>query len=221
LRFVMGDKFRGVYVHKDSGWTATLGRQYLGWFREHAQAVSARIAAEIEQTGSAYDVREPVIDGDTVLIPLHGRRGVFYGYSRIDLADYELVRPTAWTLDRKGYAVGRPAGASNAVPMHRLIVYGLEVGGVTDHVSGDKLDNRRCNLRRCTTKENTRNTRLAKNNTSGKKGVRETACGMWQARITVDREEIHLGNYASKELAAAAYDEACKKLHGLFASPNQ
>lgn len=216
----MSEKFRGVFKHKDAGWTATIGRKYLGWFGEHSDAVAARIAAEIEQTGAPYDVREPVLDGDVMLVPLHGRRGVFYGYCRVDVSDFHIVRDTAWTLSPAGYAVGRPSGAGKVVALHRLLVHGLNGGGVTDHINGDKLDNRRSNLRVCTPKENSRNTRLAKNNSSGKKGVRKTAHGKWQARITVDMREIHIGNFETKELAAEAYDDACRKLHGLFASTN-
>lgn len=124
-------------------------------------------------------------------------------------------------MDPRGYAVGRPAGHSNNVTMHRLLVHGLEKGGgSTDHQDGNKLNNRRANLRKCNKAENARNTRLAKNNTSGKKGVRQTPEGRWKARITVNRREIHIVVYATKDEAAAAYDAASLMHHLEFASPN-
>lgn len=216
----MSKKFRGVYRHADNGWTAGISGKYIGWFRDYDSAVSARIAAEIEQIGKPYDVREIEIRGDIALIPMHGRKGVFYGYAVIDLADLEKVQDTSWTKGATGYAVGRPKGSDKAVPLHRFLIYGMEAGGTTDHINGDTLDNRRANLRKCTTKENTRNTKLAKNNTSGRKGVRKTKEGNWKARITVDRKEIHIGHYSTIEEASAAYDAAALMMHGEFARTN-
>ncbi|MDT4872900.1 AP2 domain protein [compost metagenome] len=104
--------------------------------------------------------------------------------------------------------------------MHRWLVLGREKGGGVDHRDGNKLDNRRGNLRQATQGQNAKNTRLARNNTSGFKGVSRTAEGRWRARITVDRKEIRLGVFGTPEEAAAAYDKAAKQMHGEFASPN-
>lgn len=216
----MVDKFRGVHEHKDGGYIATIGRKYVGYFAEHADAVRARIDAEIAHIGKPYDVREIEVHEDFALIPMHGRNGVFYGFTKIDLNDLDLVRQISWTLNQNGYAVGRPAGSPSTVALHRFLLYGLEKAGATDHANGDKLDNRRGNLRKCTARENSRNTRLAKNNTSGFKGVRKTAHGMWNARIMVDRKNVHIGNYHTIEEATAAYDAAALIHHGKFASPN-
>lgn len=216
----MSKKFRGVYKHADNGWTAGLSGKYIGWFRDYESAVAARIAAEIEQIGKPYDVREIQINGDTALIPMHGRKGIFYGYTAIDLSDLAAVSEISWTLNPNGYAVGRPKGSAKAVPLHRFLLYGMESGGTTDHIDGDRLNNRLSNLRKCSNAENCRNTTLSKNNTSGKKGVRKTSHGRWQARITVDRKEIHIGNYATPGEASAAYDAAALMLHGEFARTN-
>ena len=104
--------------------------------------------------------------------------------------------------------------------MHRWIVFGGKEGSGVDHSDGDKLNNRRGNLRKATQSQNSKNTLLAKNNTSGFKGVSKTAEGRWRARITVERKEIHLGVFDTKADAAAAYDAAALQLHGEFASPN-
>lgn len=214
------NKFRGVHRHADKGWTVTLGSEYLGWFSEEGLAIAARIQGEIDKYGQAFDRREIEIHEDHAKIPLHGHRGVFYGWSVIDLDDLPAVSPIAWTLGSNGYAVGRPAGHGGAIALHRFIVYGLEKGGVTDHINGDRLNNRRLNLRECTPKQNARNTGLAKNNTSGFKGVRLTKHGKWNARIMVDRKNVHIGNYETRAEAAAAYDSAALMMHMEFSRTN-
>jgi hypothetical protein len=219
------EKFRGCTAHKDGGWVATIGVDgkgiYLGWFRTHQEAVNARIQGEIEHFGAVFDRREIEVMDDHARIPLHGRAGKFYGYALVDIGDLEIVRGISWTRDPRGYVVGRPAGHGGSVTMHRLIIHGLDKsGGCTDHKDGNRLDNRRCNLRSCTNKENTRNTRIAKNNSTGFKGIRKTKNGRWNARITANMKEIHIGNYATMEEAAAAYDAASLIHHLDFASPN-
>lgn len=156
---------------------------------------------------------------DHIRVPLHGRKK-FHGWALASLEDFDKIRRTCWTLGSNGYPVGRPPGSRNAVALHRFLIFGLENGGLVDHRDGNTLDARRGNIRKATYQGNARNTRIAKNNSTGFKGIRLTARGRWNARITVDRREIHIGNYATKEEAAAAYDEAARRLHKEFASPN-
>lgn len=215
------EKFRGVYAHKEGGWTATIGKCYLGWFRTHEEASQARISAEIERYGQQLERKPVEIHGDIALIPLHGRGVKFYGYAKIDADDLPIVEPTSWTVDGRGYVVGRPPQSERPVTLHRWLTVGLDKGGAhTDHVNRDKLDNRRSNLRQCTQKQNARNTRIASNNSTGFKGVRKTKAGRWVARITVDRKHIYIGTYSTIEEAAAAYDAAALIMHMEFASPN-
>lgn len=123
-----------------------------------------------------------------------------------DLSDLDLLVPYRWDVTAKGYARGwRCAGGKTInVRMHRLICPtppGLEV----DHINGDKLDNRRCNLRAVTSAQNSWNAGLSARNTSGRKGV--SYCGRrnrWHAYITVHGQRIHLGFYKCIDEAIAA-----------------
>lgn len=218
-------KFRGVYAHKDGGWTASIGvggkNLYLGWFADFDAAKSARLAAEVRHFGRVFDRREVETDGVTAKLPLHGQRGTFHGWALVDHADLEITQGIAWTKDARGYVVGRPAGFANSVTLHRwLLVGGAKGKLIVDHENRDRLDNRRGNLRSATTNENAQNTSLAKNNTSGFKGVSRAARGRWRARIWADGKERLIGYFETREAAAAAYDAEAKVLHGAFASPN-
>ena len=157
---------------------------------------------------------------DRILVPLHGRKK-FYGWAIADLSDFAEISKTCWTLDARGYVTGRPPNAENCVPLHRFLMMGLSKGGLVDHRTGDKLDCRRSNLRMATRAGNAQNTRLAKNNSTGFKGIRLTSHGKWNARITVNHKEKHVGNYGTREEAAAAYDIAAMEYHGEFASTNE
>src|SRR5262245_34597473 len=122
----------------------------------------------------------------------------------VDDSDFYQLRKRRWYFDRyTGYAkthVGR-----TRPKLHRFLMpprAGLEV----DHVNRDKLDNRRANLRYVTHGENGRNC-LRKDCTSGVRGVsrRRPHENVWVARIKLHGRYQHLGSFATKELAAAAY----------------
>jgi hypothetical protein len=92
-------------------------------------------------------------------------------------------------------------------PAHRLaFLYMLgEMPPEIDHLSGERADNRWCNLRSVTRLENTRNKRLYKNSKSGIAGVSWAKnAGKWLASIKVDGSSVHIGLYDSKFEAACA-----------------
>ena len=81
-----------------------------------------------------------------------------------------------------------------------------------DHINHMRLDNRFKNLRVVTNTENGRNSRLSKNNTSGISGVRwRKDIKKWSARIMVNKKEISLGSFSSKQEAIEARNKANKK----------
>ena len=104
--------------------------------------------------------------------------------------------------------------------MHRLMVDAPK-GMHVDHINGNSLDNRKSNLRICTSAENQRNRRATKNNTSGYKGVGWAKQNKkWTAQIQHNGKKIHIGLYEDKEEAARAYDAKAKELHGEYAYLN-
>ena len=107
--------------------------------------------------------------------------------------------------------------------MHREIVAVTDRMIEVDHVNGNALDNRRCNLRLCSHAENGCNyhCRSGRRYTSVFKGVSwYKRYGKWVARITVGRRLMFLGYFADERAAAMAYNAAAERLHGAFACLN-
>lgn len=145
-------------------------------------------------------------------------------FATVDDEDYEWLSRKNWVFLAGGYAATRGQNPvhpekTTQIYMHRLIM-GLTHGDkkYVDHINGDKIDNRRGNLRICTNAENMRNRGRTASNTSGYKGVyRGRQPGRWRALIMVDGKTISLGQYDHPEEAYAAYCKAAAELHGEFA----
>ena len=98
---------------------------------------------------------------------------------------------------------------------HRVIWayhYGEWPSGQIDHINHDRADNRIENLRIVTHSENAKNMRKNAKNASGVMGVSwEKNRSKWQAKITVDRVQRHLGRFDRFEDAVAARRQAEKE----------
>lgn len=104
--------------------------------------------------------------------------------------------------------------------MHRVIL-NTPHGMYTDHINGNGLDNRRCNLRICTLKQNQGNRKKGDRTTSKYKGVCWATDGsIWQSNISIKGKDVHLGRFKSEIDAAKAYDNAAKEYFGEFAKCN-
>ncbi|WP_216640209.1 HNH endonuclease [Achromobacter ruhlandii] len=137
---------------------------------------------------------------------------------RLDAADLPLLGSYTWRVRRGGYVVRAYGGKS--IFLHRLVL-AAQAGQIVDHINGDKLDNRRQNLRLCTIAQNSQNQALRTTNTSGFKGVRRnTTAGKWEALIRYAGRRIYLGLFDDPRVAAHAYNRAAVELHGEFARLN-
>jgi hypothetical protein len=139
---------------------------------------------------------------------------------------YEMLNEKTWYARKRGNAwyAYRHEYSKNTykyVFMHRVIANTPE-GLVTDHISGDGLDNRRENLRVCTHAENMHNyTKPSHGKTSRFKGVFfNKQAKKYHAIIRINNKVIHVGYFKDEILAASAYNEAAVKYHGVFAKLN-
>ncbi len=158
---------------------------------------------------------EIILRDDFALVAL--TKGLF---AQIDVADIPEIEGFAWySMGQNGrFYAGRngPRPDRVKIPMHREICNPAE-GMFVDHIDGNCLNNRRSNLRACTSSENMCNQRTRSNNTSGFAGV--SLCrksGKWQARIMKEGRALHLGRHESKQAAIAAYRNAAIAHHGEF-----
>lgn len=128
-------------------------------------------------------------------------------HALVDAADYEWLSAMRWRASKsrtKFYAVY--TNGKSVVQMHRLILPPPD-GLFIDHINGNSLDNRRCNLRLATRAQNNANRPRVG---GGYKGVSlDRKTGKWLAFI-------YLGMFDSAEAAAAAYDKQAESLHGEF-----
>jgi hypothetical protein len=142
----------------------------------------------------------------------------------VDDEDYEWLMQWKWQVRWNGwthYAMRRDKYTKTTVLMHREIL-GVRKGFLTDHKNGNGLDNRKKNLRECTSAENNRNRGVARANKYGYKGIfyDPKRKNPYRAQIWVNSKAITLGYFLTIEDAARAYDDAARKHHGEFANLN-
>ena len=149
-----------------------------------------------------------IYDNDTVkLITVKGEEIL------IDRIDYDKIKEYYWSVNSQGYAISVINGKHKRL---HLMILDKPKNFVIDHINGNKLDNRRSNLRICTCKENSRNVSASKNNKTGHLGISLTKFGRYRARIMVDGKEIRLGNYVNLEDAIKARKKAEIKYFGEY-----
>jgi hypothetical protein len=154
--------------------------------------------------------------------PIYMSNSIFPTF--VDDEDFPLLNRYTWRIDTKGYVVTGLCGTT--VRLHRFILNPPKNIQI-DHINGDKLNNTKTNLRFATNTENQRNvpkrkTVNKKPTTSKYKGVHwKKEARKWIARIAVNKERIHLGQFNSEEEAAKAYNKAASIHFGEFAKLNQ
>ena len=118
-----------------------------------------------------------------------------------------------------GYAMSREVDGSQK-QVSRLLL-NLSNGDYVDHINGNHLDNRRCNLRIATVSENSQNARIRYDNSTGFKGVSyNKRRSKYRSYINNAGRQLHIGYFDNPEDAARAYDTAARFLYGEFACVN-
>ena len=139
-------------------------------------------------------------------------------FTTVDDEDYEELVKHKWCLGGRGkYAIRRVY--RTCVKMANVIMK-PPPGMVVDHISGDTLDDRRCNLRVCTEKQNHANRAKKRTTDYLYKGVEPFPNGRWRAVIFFDGKKHNLGTFTDPKAAAMAYDTVALHTWGEYARLN-
>ena len=145
------------------------------------------------------------IENETVHIKLYDNYGEYVGETLIDLDDLERVKEFRCALNTDSYAT---INNRDYRFLHKFI---MDIKGkefVVDHINGNKLDNRKQNLRIITNQQNIMNTHNDGRGNNSRKGVsvRKYKSGKikWRAYIMIDKKQISLGVYDTEEEAIQA-----------------
>lgn len=120
----------------------------------------------------------------------------------LDKKDAWLLEKYKWYIDADGYPRTTTKINGKQWKIQWFILKQNQY--VVDHKNGNKLDNRRRNLRLCRHWQNMSNSKTPKTNTSGFKGVSKHR-NKWAANIKVNNKPFYLGVFNEKEEAYLNY----------------
>lgn len=183
-----------------------------GYCRKHYDQMKKY--GEIQR--SRLDANEIIEYEDYAEIILYDKNNKEKARALIDLENIDLVKNYKWSITPQGYVYC----STQSIRLHRLIA-GCPKDLVVDHINHNKLDNRRENLRICTTQQNNMNQGEQSRNTSGTTGVYwHKSERRWYASIGIHGRLVHLGRYKTKEEATEARRQAEIEYFGEFAPNN-
>lgn len=150
---------------------------------------------------------------------------ILHGVTEVDECDAHILNQHSFYVSDQGYAISRVRGRLER--LHRLVV-GAKPSEHVDHANGDKLDNRRANLRLVRRNENMWNSRKknlggTKETSSAFKGVnldRRCRDKKWNAELWKEGKKVFCKAFYSEKEAAIAYNIAARHHFGDFALLN-
>jgi len=145
---------------------------------------------------------------------------------KIDDEDFDLVSKYKWASNinrRTVYAktnIKDEFGKVKTISMHRLIM-GNPINLQIDHINHNGLDNRKENLRICSSIENRFNCNSYKGSSSKYKGVSwDKNANKWSSKIRINKILKHLGCFKSEIEAARKYNTMASLHFGEYANLN-
>ena len=137
-------------------------------------------------------------------------------YAIVDDEDYKKLSQHRWYAHKIcGIFYARRSitinGKGKSYSLHWAIIGKPPEGLCIDHINGNGLDNRKRNLRFCSTRENSQNTeRHRMGNLVGASRLRGSS--LWRSQIKINGKNVYLGLYDSPGKANLAYMSAKNRL---------
>lgn len=145
----------------------------------------------------------------------------------VDEEDYGYLSQWKWSYHPEGYAkrtLDTHRSSSRRTTTTRFLHQEVfkSPSQRIDHINGNKLDNRKCNLRGATVAQNAMNKKKCSKYSSKYKGVHWCKkAKKWIAQIKLQGKSTHLGSSCREEEAANIYNIAAIKHFGEFAKLNK
>ena len=155
---------------------------------------------------TSRDKNEIIVKGEIAYICLYDKQYNIIAKAIIDVDDVEKVKNIKWRLNNNGYVINN---SKSSMFLHRRI---LSVNDIVDHINGNRLDNRKSNLRVMTKSQNQMNVNY--------RGVYQNK-DKWIAKIKLNQKQIHIGTFIYEEEALYARWYAERILFKEFAYPKK
>lgn len=127
----------------------------------------------------------------------------------VDLDSLPAVKKAVWYQRPDGYVATNNYDGNGYTYLHSVIMDHTGSTTYGDHRDGNRLDNRKSNLRIVTPTQNGMNKRIRSNNTSGRVGVHwDKTNKQWCAMICVNKKHMNLGYFDDFESAVRCREEA-------------
>ena len=140
----------------------------------------------------------------------------------VDDEDYEYLNQFKWTA-QKGWSTwyakraSKKDGRHNTILMHRSLLNVTDKSILVDHINQNGLDCRRSNLRLANKTQNSVNSKIRIDNSTGYKGVSyDEKRRSFYACIYISGKTKSLGRYKTAGEASEAYEAKAKELFGDF-----
>lgn len=203
-------------IFKNNTYYYVLKKFHYGGFDTITEAINDRdkLVEKQKLEKKILILSEPIKrDNDGIaIIELFNNR-VKSGETKVDDELYHELKQHVIYLDKDNYA--RIIVDSKPVRLSRFIMMCYD-SMVVDHVYGNVLDNRKCNLRIVTTLQNCQNKSSVKGSTSQYVGVCYDKCsGKWRATLGKNGKGESLGLYVEEVDAAKARDKRVLELNSM------
>ena len=190
----------GDRVHFNKEFNMSLCNNHYNRFKKYGKTLCRTIR----------DENEIIVGEDYAEIVLYDKTCIEKYKALIDLDDVDNVKKYKWCVGKNGDVMRQQNG--KIISLNRVIV-DCQNHLCVQHISGNKLDNRKSNLRICT-----RSNCGMRMNKGENKGITfDKKSGKFKAQIMVNYKNIHLGYFDSKVDAKNARKLAEAKYFGEFA----